>query len=312
MAHTIQKAPGKIILFGEHAVVYGQPAIAVPIPQRFATVTIEPIIRGDHPTHIIAPDIDLDQHLSDLPDNHPFVLICKLVKDHGNLHHLPAMNIQISSTLPVASGLGSGAAVSVALARALCTFLGVSHSNADISGMAYEVEKIHHGNPSGIDNTVIAFQKGILFQKQHPIQWLSLEHELDFLIVNSGEKKSTKIMVDMVAEQLQNSPERYQSIIEQIGSLTLQAKSDLESADIPELGKAMHQNHLLLQQLGVSTPTLDKLVEIAMKNGAAGAKLSGAGGGGNMLILPNTEKIYSVQNALLHAGFTNIIQVSIH
>jgi mevalonate kinase len=312
MAQTISKAPGKIILFGEHAVVYGQPAIAVPIPQRYATVTIEPIIHGDKDIQIVAPDIGLHMPLSAVSDDLPFALICNLVKEHGKLHHLPAMKIHIHSTIPVAAGLGSGAAVSVALARALCTFLGVEHTDSDISQIAFEAEKVLHGNPSGIDNTVIAYKRGIYYQKEHPIQWISIKDPIHLLIVNSGKQKSTKIMVDMVAQQIANNPLQTQEKIRRIGNITMQAKEFLAQGNLESLGKAMLENHQLLQDLGVSTPDLDLLVEMAMKNNAYGAKLSGAGGGGNMIILGSADTLETIEQLLHQAGFPNTIQAMIN
>jgi mevalonate kinase len=311
MSQTIQKAPGKIILFGEHAVVHGQPAIAVPIPQRYATVSIQAQISEPHEIRFLAPDIHFNQALPDIPQDHPFRLITELVKQHGHIHHLPAMRIHIQSTIPVASGLGSGAAVSVALAKALCVFLGLSFSDQDISDIAFEAEKCYHGNPSGIDNTVIAFQKAILFQRGKPIQWLSIAKPFDILIVNSAEQKSTKLMVDLVNRSLQNLPQVVKPIIEQIGRLTIQARSALETGDIARIGALMLENHDCLQQLGVSTTTLDLLVHIAMQNGALGAKLSGAGGGGNMIILADTGTLLPIQNALIQAGFKNFIHSTI-
>jgi mevalonate kinase len=311
MAQTIQKAPAKIILFGEHAVVYGQPAIAVPIPQRYATVTIEPIIHGDEPTQIIAPDIGLNMPLSEVSEDLPFTLICDLVKEHGKLHHLPAMKIHIHSTIPVASGLGSGAAVSVAMARALCTFLGVPHSDADISAIAFEAEKVLHGNPSGIDNTVIAHQKGVLYQKNHPLQWLNIKNPIYLLIVNSGEQKSTKTMLDLVAQRVSENPVEMRKSIKQIGQITLQANELLSQGDHEGLGKIMLENHLLLKKIGVSTSVLDMLVEIAIKQNAFGAKLSGAGGGGNMIILASQENISAIEGAINRAGYFNTIQAFI-
>ena len=311
MAQTIQKAPGKVILFGEHAVVYGQPAIAVPIPQRYATVTIEPIIHGNEPIQIIAPDIGINLPLSSVSKDLPFSLICDLVKEHGKLHHLPAMKIHIHSTIPVAAGLGSGAAVSVAMARALCTFLGVEHSDADISAIAYEAEKVLHGNPSGIDNTVIAYQKGILYQKKQPIQWLSILEPIYLLIVNSGKQKSTKTMVDLVAQRVSENPVQMHQKIEQIGQLTLQAKDNLAKGNHEALGKTMLDNHQLLTELGVSTRALDQLVDIAIHHNAYGAKLSGAGGGGNMIILASKENISNIEEAIIQAGYPNTIQAII-
>jgi mevalonate kinase len=312
MAITIQKAPGKIILFGEHAVVYGKPAIAVPLVQRFTTVTIQPLIKQENAIQIEAPDIHLNCKFSELSNDHPLALIIREVKTYGRIQSLPSMKIRIHSTLPVASGLGSGASVSVALAKALCEFLGLPSTPQDISQMAFEAEKTHHGTPSGIDNTVIAFGRGLFYQRDQPIEWLSLgKSPINLLIVNSGEEKSTKDMVSLVREELSQMPEVIQPILDQIGELTLQARCALEAGESKLLGTLMCQNHTLLQKLGVSTPILDNLVNLAMSTGALGAKLSGAGGGGNIIILLESKVPQSMFDAFAQAGYMNLIETSI-
>jgi mevalonate kinase len=308
MPPSIQKAPGKIILFGEHAVVYGQPAIAVPLLDRQASVTIQPLITNQPVIQIDASDINLQADLASLEQDHPFAVITRLIQNKKNLDHLPAIRIIIRSTIPVASGLGSGAAVSVALTKALLAYLGFPLSPQEISEIAYEAEKHYHGNPSGIDNTVIAYQKGILFQRGKEPQWLTIGKPMTLLIVNSTEQKSTKTMVDLVRQRLENDPDSIQPLIEQIGNLTLQAYTALENGDANLTGTLMTENHHLLQQLGVSTPTLDRLVSIAIQNGALGAKLSGAGGGGNMIALVIASEANRVKSAFESQGFSQVIE----
>ena len=177
--------------------------------------------------------------------------------------------------------------------------------------MAFEAEKVLHGNPSGIDNTVIAYQRGILYQKEHPIQWLTIKDPIHILIVNSGKQKSTKTMVDLVAKQMSDHPIETQQIIKHIGQLTLHAKEYLSNGNLPELGKTMVENHQLLQELGVSTSPLDQLVELAIQHNAYGAKLSGAGGGGNMIILASQDNILNIEEAVNQAGYTSTIQAII-
>ncbi|MFQ5615374.1 MAG: mevalonate kinase [Anaerolineales bacterium] len=157
-------APGKIILFGEHAVVYGQPAIAVPVTQVQATATVEPIPGEMLGTgHIIAPQINLDAVMGELPPDNPLVTaIRNLQTALGAGEHL-AFRLRIHSTIPVAAGLGSGAAVSAAVIRAFSAFLGRVLPDEDVSVLAYQVEKIHHGTPSGIDNTVVVYARPVYF-----------------------------------------------------------------------------------------------------------------------------------------------------
>jgi mevalonate kinase len=311
MSQIIQKAPGKIILFGEHAVVYGKPAIALPIMQCYTTVTIQPLIHEHNIVKIQAPDVGLNCPLSDLDPDHPFALIISLVKILGKLQHLPAMQIHIHSNLPIAAGLGSGASVSVALAKALCAFFGIPFTDLEISEIAYEAEKRYHGTPSGIDNTVIAFERGIFFQREKPVEWLELAQPINILIVNSSEEKSTKGMVEMVRGKFNHSPQLIQPLLDQIGEIAVQARFALESGNTPLLGSLMVQNHHLLQELGVSTPGLDRMVQLAMENDALGAKLSGAGGGGNMIILMDPGVMAALTQTFTQAGYKNLIHTTL-
>ncbi len=160
------KAPGKIILFGEHAVVYGQPAIAIPVHRVSATARIIPNIEGQPgQVHIQAPDIDLNALMAKLDNQHPIAAAVRLVAEKRAHRSLPAFTLQVTSTIPIASGMGSGAAVSVAIIRALSSFLGMRQSNESISQLAFEIEKIHHGTPSGIDNTVVTLGQPVYFEK---------------------------------------------------------------------------------------------------------------------------------------------------
>jgi mevalonate kinase len=145
-------APGKVILFGEHAVVYGRPAIAVPVSQ----VRAEAVVQSsrEEGIRLIAPDINIDTTLADAAEDDPLAAAFRQVKKATGLARLPNMTVTVGSQIPVASGLGSGAAISAAIIRAVANFLGLSHlaTNEWVSALTYEVERIHHGTPSGIDN----------------------------------------------------------------------------------------------------------------------------------------------------------------
>ncbi len=308
MAAISCSAPGKIILFGEHAVVYGRRAIAIPVNQVQARVAVFPLIKDQPGTiQIISTQVHLEAEFRTLPENHPIRRAIQLTLDHLGLVRPPAMQVRISSTIPVAGGMGSGAAVSVALVKGISTFIGKPLDREVISQIVYEVEKIHHGTPSGIDNTVIAYNTPVLFQKDTGIQPLQIGKSLTFVIAQTGIRASTAKLVEKVRAGWQEQPDQYENWFNQIDDLTGQAVLGLRVGDLEFIGKWMTENHCLLQKLGVSIPLLDQLVDAACANGAFGAKLSGAGGGGNMIALVNEDKAETLVKALINAGAVNTL-----
>jgi len=303
MNPSIGTAPGKIILFGEHAVVYGHPAIAVPITQVCATVAItaspdpKPGI-----VHIVADDINLHANLADLPAQHPLTAAIHYYLEYTGVDKLPACAIRISSTIPVASGMGSGAAVSAALFRALAAFQGHSLSADAISNLSFEVEKIHHGTPSGIDNTVIVYGMPVYFIKGEAPQTFTLAKPIHIIIGDTGIASSTAEAVGDVHKGWLADPARFNTLFDAIGEITRSARYAIEQGQIHRLGKLMDENHALLRDLGVSSPELENLVEAARQAGALGAKLSGGGRGGNMIALADASQVDKVTQALLTSG----------
>ncbi|MEN6482244.1 MAG: mevalonate kinase [Anaerolineaceae bacterium] len=302
------KAPAKTILLGEHAVVYGRPAIAVPVHQVYArTVVIaDPLAQPDL-IRIEAKDIGLNTYLSDLETDNPFVVAIESIKNKFSLNHLPASHIVIHSTIPRSAGLGSSAAVAVSLIRAYTTFLGLQPSAQEVSELAYEVEKVQHGTPSGIDNTVIAFETPIVFQKNHLIRLLQVGSPLTLLIADSGIPGSTKEALTIVRERWQSAPDLYEQYFDQIAGYVTDATEKIRIGDLNSLGNLMTQNHAVLQQIGVSSPELDRFVDNALENGALGAKMCGGGLGGNMIALVKTESVDTISNNLFILGAKSII-----
>jgi len=228
-------ASAKTILFGEHAVVYQQPAIAVPVSELRTKVNIlaNPIGRPEN-TLINAPDIKFKKYFYELDDNHPFRMAIRIVINHFHLDHFPACEISITSSIPIASGLGSSASTAVALIRALGNFLGQQLDNQTVSDLAFQVEKIHHGNPSGIDNTVIAFEKPIFFVKQSPIEILKIQEELNLVIGDTGIHSLTKDVVSSIRELWTRNPKKYENLFDQIGEISESAKNAMKSGNIDE------------------------------------------------------------------------------
>jgi mevalonate kinase len=295
-------APGKAILIGEHSVVYGEPAIAVPVHTLQAKAIVSPEISGRRgEIQIQAPDIDLNAEMDDLEPHHPIrAAIQAAVLPDGNPADIPACKIYLSSTIPTASGLGSGAAISAALIRALSAFLGRRLSDEQVSEKTYEVEKIHHGTPSGIDNTVISHQKPIYYQKGEPFQFLHIPSPFFLIIANSGIPGHTREAVELVRQNWINETQQSEDIFSSIGQISRQAKDMIQNGIPNDLGPLMDQNHSLLQELEVSHPELDRLVSIARKSGALGAKLSGGGLGGNIIALVGEDPepiIHDLQQA---------------
>jgi mevalonate kinase len=310
------RASGKIILFGEHAVVYGRPAIAVPVTQVQAHVTIEDASTG---FTIRALDQNRVARYSDLNPSDPLGTIIRLALLSLGATATPNAALTISSTIPIASGLGSGAAVSTAIVRALAKYFGRDLPAQTISDLVYQVEKIHHGTPSGIDNTVIAFEQPVYYVRPTPPGTPPIYEFINgggwgggkIAIADTGIASPTKIAVGDVRKGWEANPAKYESLFDQCGAIANQARALIESGQPSQLGPLMTQNQTLLRELTVSSPELETLIQAALSAGALGAKLSGGGRGGNMIALVTDETETAVKEALLNAGAKRVITTTI-
>lgn len=302
---TKSSAPGKIILFGEHAVVYGRPALAVPVAQVHADVEVSNSSRAG--IWIDAPDVNLHAELNSLPSDHPIACVLHNFLFLARVSPFPNLEIKISSTIPLASGLGSGAAVTVALTRALAAQLNYSMTDEEVNAFAYEIEKLYHGTPSGIDNTVVAYARPVYFVKGQPMETFNVGRPFTMVIADTGISALTKASVGDVRKLWEADHQKWETLFDKIGEIAKQARKSIENGKWEMLGELMNKNHSLLQEMTVSSPELDRLVEAARTAGALGAKLSGGGRGGNMIALVQPEIEESVSSSLKETGAKNTI-----
>lgn len=307
-------APGKIILFGEHAVVYGRPAIAAPVSQIRATAVVTPNPGGG--VRLTAPDIGVDALLTDLPVDDPLALAVRQVQQTANLPQLPDFLLTVRSAIPIASGLGSGAAITAAVIRAVAAHLSLPMllAKETISALTYEVEKVHHGMPSGIDNTVVAYEQPVYFVRRQPqnrIEPFHVAAPLHILIGDTGIRSSTRAAVLDVRRRWQEDTPRFERIFDACGRIAEAARAAIEAGDVLQVGRLMNENHVWLQEMTVSSPQLDALAAAAGQAGALGAKLSGGGRGGNMIALVTPQTQTAVRRALLAAGARSVLTTTL-
>lgn len=308
------QAPGKIILFGEHAVVYGRPAIAVPVTDVRTQVVVEVGPAGSGVT-IAARDLGLVHHGIDSgpPGTlaYPLATTVRNVLQHLAVFSAPDLSVTISSTIPISRGMGSGAAVATAIVRALAAHLGRDLSNGTVSDLVYQTEVIYHGTPSGIDNSVIVFETPIYFVKGCSPQPFSVGKPLRLVVADTGVIVSTREVVEDVRRAWTNDRARYEDLFDHVGQLASRARDDIEVGQHAHLGALMNENQCLLQSMGVSSPELETLIHSARNAGAQGAKLSGAGRGGNMIALVRDASEEMVSAALREAGAVSVIRTTV-
>jgi mevalonate kinase len=305
-------ACAKLILLGEHAVVYGQPALAIPFSGLKVRCVIEPWINGPTGTlQIKARELQLNQPLQVLPEDNFLRKAVELVLAELGVSQTPTCKLTIYSDIPISAGLGASAAIAVAAMRALSAFLGHPLEKETLNRLAFETERLMHGNPSGIDNTVIVYEQPILFRKGEVIEFVYPSKNLHFLIADSGIKKATADTVAYLAQQRERNPQFIEAALAEIGRIALFGRKAFEQGDLSALGDAMNANQALLKQLDLSCEALEKLIVAARQAGALGAKLTGGGKGGNMLAFGTPETQKTVRKALLSAGAVSIYQTNL-
>jgi mevalonate kinase len=307
---VVASAPAKIILLGEHFVVYGEPAIVLAIDKRvYAKVEN----RNDKILYLRSVNLNLSGYFENRifkveqgdPKEarsrfEPVKLVAeKVLEKYGEN---VGLSVEINSTVPVAAGLGSSAAVAAAVTAAIGGLLNVKMSKEDILRMSYEAEKIVHGTPSGIDSAISTFGGALLFQMDTGFQPLDVNIDIPLVVGNTGVIRSTRSQV----EKVRNIREKYAQIMDHVmraaRETVLRAVDALKENDLETVGELMNINHALLCGIGVSDESLEWLINAARKAGALGAKLTGGGGGGCMIALAKNERLQPIMEAIQRAG----------
>lgn len=298
------KGVGKVILGGEHAVVYGAPAIALPVPSLATEVSLK-----ETPTpgiHIFLDHYPGPLVLGQSEDPAPAFLskAVSVALEALEVTDTPSVSLSIHSSIPIASGFGSSGAVSVAVIQAFFRYFGRNLTPEELRRLAHEAEKAAHGQPSGVDTAVIAYESPIWFRRETPVETLPIGRPLTFLVAETGLRSSTREVVNYVEKKWRRDPDSYETLFSRIGETVTAMRPAL--GDPQALGALMDLNHQLLVSMGVSSPETERLVMAARESGAWGAKLTGAGWGGNVLVLTPPELEQAIATALITAGAQHV------
>ncbi|MEO8902107.1 MAG: mevalonate kinase [Polyangiaceae bacterium] len=271
------RANGKVILLGEHAVVYGVPAIAAGIERGVDARAL--------PASAALATLRIGERSATVGDDSSLARGFQALLGALNVHEAPTLAVEATLELPPGSGLGASAALGVAIARAVLEALGRAPDQALVLSAAAAWEGVYHGNPSGVDAAASAHDGCLWFEKGHGMQQIVLDRDLVLAIGLAGPPASTKLMVDSVARLRERRPSIVGKALEGIHALVNNARLCLETGDLPGLGSLMNYNQMLLSGLFVSTEGIERCCALAREAGALGAKLTGAGGGGAVIAL---------------------------
>ena len=296
---------GKAILFNEHFVVYGVPAIVSAIGK----YTVAKINPSDKSGWRIKDDRKATPNYKEKKIDQQKDSINRILKKMDIDLSKNGIDMILDGNLYCASGIGASAASCVAIARALSEHFNLNLSDEEINEIAYEGEKGYHGTPSGIDNTASTFGGLIWFEKgeNQVMDKISIPSPIEVVMGNTGKVADTSAAVAGVCERKEKNPEKYKEIFDRAENIAYLARNAFLNEDIKELGKLMNENHKLLQQIEVSSRELDFLVKLAREQGAIGAKLTGGGLGGSIIALtPGKELQEEIANAIEKEGFQTL------
>ncbi|MBK80392.1 MAG: hydroxymethylglutaryl-CoA reductase [Gammaproteobacteria bacterium] len=298
-------ACGKVILLGEHAVVYGRPALALPIP-----LAVEAVVRpGGSGVNLVIPRWGLEQKIRPAGAQGLSGILHAMLDRLGLADR--DMTIEVIPHVPRAMGLGGSAALAVAVIRALDRAFDLGLDGGAVNALAFECETVAHGTPSGIDNTIATYGMPLRFQRTPGedtgrFEEISLARPVPLVIGITGRESLTANTVARVRQAWENHRRRYDALFDQIAVLTDAATDALREGQFEELGELMNLCQGYLNALQLSTPELEELVHVAREHGALGAKLTGGGGGGSIVALcPDTQE--AVAAAMERAGYRSLV-----
>ncbi len=278
-------APAKAILMGEHFVVHGAPALAVPVKS-----------------------LGLEVILEETPEQEPLpghLGFCFwTAREALDRECSVPLSVQVKSSIPEGAGLGSSAALSLAMARAVAAAFLTETDDETLRHVSMDCERQAHGTPSGIDTEVCLLAKPVWAVPGAPFEALQGEalHQIGLITMDSGPGGATSRMIQRVGTFQENNPQRFQALVEGSRERCLRARETLLAGDVARLGGLLDSQHEALREIGVSTARLDDMVACARDLGATGAKLSGAGGGGVAVAVAPVETVQELAAALRREG----------
>jgi mevalonate kinase len=301
-------APSKIILSGEHFVVEGEPALVAAIDIYAKCIAEE---RFDESIRIESKDYFGKIHVIKYSKNKIIdyagdkntkrilrPVLISVLKTLEYSEQKKGLDIYINSEIPPSAGLGSSAAVAVATSAAVIGEIKGNINKEIIWKAAFEAERAVHKNPSGIDVTISTFGGLILYKKGEKPNFIKLDYKPIFIVGLIGKRAKTGKLVEKVLKLKKEFPSIINPLYISAGNLTIKLVEALKNKDLKTAGLLMNINHRLLSAIGVSTPKLDMIVNTAIKKGAYGAKLTGAGGGGSIIALVDESKLEKVKSSL--------------
>lgn len=293
------QAHGKIILMGEHAVVYDYPAIAIPFKSSQVEVYVS---RSQKKQHYIYSDLYKGPLLTS-PSH--MINICHLVELSLQCipHEGETLDIRVVSDIPAGRGMGSSAAVSVALVRALADFYEVQLPYYQLAMLVNQAEVIAHESTSGLDTLITSSDYPVVYRKSDQPRAFTLDLDAYLVLADSGREGRTKLAVSRVAQLKADKPAYVKELMQTIGGFVDQAYRAIQAGDTEELGRLMTYNHYYLNQMEVSNEHLDRIINASWLEGALGAKLTGGGMGGCVIALArDQEHAKAIAGAMHTAG----------
>ncbi|MHA1680900.1 MAG: mevalonate kinase [Promethearchaeota archaeon] len=303
-------APGKMILSGEHAVVHGYPSIVTAVSLR---TRVDLTTREVKSFELILPDLGLEINEGSFPlllerTREVFPVFNSIISQLDFDHQVvEPFRVEIRSSIPKGAGLGSSASICACLVSQFHGRFSVDFGRDELLAFSREAERVFHSNPSGVDTTAAINGGTFLYQGGKIIETLDKDFRIDgaFILVNTGIPRNTGEIVNGVKELLERDPGTVRGHFEEMERIVhgIWDGMKLNQLDIVKLGELFTKNHDALKGIGVSIPELDSLVSFAIDNGATGAKLTGAGGGGCAVIACKKDDLEGLMAKLKEHGY---------